>query len=320
MALAGGVTAACVLAALVGLALAPSDAPDALSEAPERTRAANLGPSSPAHPASPGQAPAQRPPDAGLAALGPGVADPGDASVGDAGLDADLRFPDPGGRHWRLDTPNGPVHVWIPDDYQPDTAGVALYVHGYYVRVDEAWRVHHLAAQFAASGRNALFIAPEAPARGRHQVSWSNLGHLLREVRQHTGLAPTWGPVVALGHSGAYRTLLDWLDDDLIGHVIVIDGLYGHEQPFLDWLEGPATPPRRLTLVGLDTLSWSELATARHPLVTELDWVPETIADIPAEARQARLLNIRSQFDHMDLIVAGQALPVLLALSGLPGF
>ena len=144
------------------------------------------------------------------------------------------------------------------------------------------------------------------------------VGDLIREVREQTGLARPWGPVVALGHSGAYRTLLDWLDADVVDHMLLIDGLYGHEEPFLRWLDAPAVPLHRLTLVGLDTLSYSELATAQHPLVTNLDWVPETIADIPAAARTARLLNIRSQFDHMALITAGSALPVLLALSGLP--
>jgi hypothetical protein len=230
----------------------------------------------------------------------------------------DPRFLDPGGRHWRIDTAHGPVHVWTPPGYRADTAGVVVYVHGYYTDVDAAWDEHHLAAQFAASGRDALFIAPEAPRGNRHDVYWRSLGDLLREVRRHTGLVMPWSEpgrgIVALGHSGAYRTLLEWLDERELAHVVLLDGLYGHEQAFLDWLDEGAL--RRLTLVGLDTLRWSELVS--HPAAHQLDWIPDHVADVPEAARTARLLHVRSQHGHMELVTEGKAMPVLLGLSGLP--
>ena len=43
-------------------------------------------------------------------------------------------------QHTRLRTPNGAVHVWKPAAYDPSTAGIVIYVHGYYVDVDDAWR------------------------------------------------------------------------------------------------------------------------------------------------------------------------------------
>lgn len=223
-----------------------------------------------------------------------------------------------GGRHWRIKTVNGPVHVWTPPGYQPATAGVVLYVHGYYTRLDAAWRKHRLPAQFAASGRNALFIVPEAPARGRDEVSWRSLGDLIREVRRHTGLAQPWGSIVAVGHSGAYRTLLHWLDDRRLAHVILLDGLYGNEDAFLAWLDAAKRPPNRLTLIGLDTLRWSELAAPEHPDRYQLDWLPDRLSDIPADARGARFLHICSQRGHMDIVTEGQVLPLLLQLSPLP--
>ena len=245
----------------------------------------------------------------------------------------DPRFSEPGGQHWRLDTAHGAVHVWTPPGYRADTAGIAIYVHGYYTDVDDAWDEHRLAAQFAASGCNALFIVPEAPRGNRQEVNWRSLGDLLREVRRHTGLVLPWsglsgetrGMIVALGHSGAYRTLLEWLDEPL-QHIVLLDGLYGNEQPFLDWLEasqprGRARAPQRghrLTILGLDTLRWSELATADHPAAHALDWIPEHVADVPDAARTAPLLHIRSQFGHMELVTEGKAIPVLLRMSGLP--
>lgn len=236
--------------------------------------------------------------------------------------EAGARLAEPAGRHWRIDTAHGPVRVWTPPGYRSDTAGIAVYVHGYYTDVDDAWDEHHLAAQFAASGCNALFIVPEAPRGNRQDVYWYSLGDLLREVRRHTGLVLPWSapgrPLVALGHSGAYRTLLEWRDERQLQHIVLLDGLYGNEQPFLDWLDQGAQRGHRLTIVGLDTLRWSELAVAGHPGALELDWVPDQIADVPDAARTARLLHIRSQYAHMELITEGKAMPVLLRMSGLP--
>src|SRR5688572_5755301 len=117
-----------------------------------------------------------------------------------------------GGEHWRFETWNGPVHVWRPSGYDPQTAGTVVYVHGYYVTVDKAWREHRLAEQFAASGLNALFIAPEAPTGGQQEILWPGLGTLLVEVEKHIALTIPPGPLVAIGHSGAWRTVREWLD------------------------------------------------------------------------------------------------------------
>jgi hypothetical protein len=254
------------------------------------------------------------------------------APAAPARAEPDPRFPDPGGRHWRIDTAHGTVHVWAPPGYRAEKAGVAVYVHGYYTDVDDAWDEHHLAAQFAASGCNALFIVPEAPRGNRHEVYWPSLGDLLREVRRHTGLVMPWGGhepgpgpgdgIVALGHSGAYRTLLEWLDERQLGHIVLLDGLYGNEQPFLDWLA--SSQPRgahrghRLTIVGLDTLRWSELVASEQPGAYGLDWIPDQLADVPEAARAARLVHVRSQYAHMELVTEGKAIPVLLRMSGLP--
>ena len=66
------------------------------------------------------------------------------------------------GTHYRVQTEHGPVHLFRPAGYDRRTAGVVVYVHGLYTSVDQAWKDHRLATQFAASGANALFIVPEA--------------------------------------------------------------------------------------------------------------------------------------------------------------
>ncbi len=222
-----------------------------------------------------------------------------------------------GGRHWRLETDRGPVHVWVPPGYDGASAGIVIYVHGYRTDVDHAWTEHHLAEQFLASKQNALFIAVGAPESYRERVSWPSLGRLLREVRRQTHLARPWGHVVAVGHSGAYRTILRWLDYRPLDHVVLLDGMYGHEEEFDDWMK-EGNGGRRLILVGADTLRWTEPFVREHPNARAMDFIPEHLADIPEARRKAHLLYMRSQFDHMGIVEEGKTIPLLLRLSGLP--
>ena len=243
-----------------------------------------------------------------------------ESAEGEPAAPADIQYPVPvaGGSHWRLESKRGPIHIWIPDGFTPERAGVVFYVHGYYDDVDEAWAEHRLAEQFAASGRHALFIVPEAPRRSRHKVRWRNSGELMREVAMQTGLARPWGPVVAVGHSGAYRTLVAWLDDGTLEQILLLDGLYRKRSAFQRWLDEPAAVPRRLTLVAMDTIRESDPWVRELSYARELPWIPEDIGAFPTDARGARLLLIRSQYDHMEIVTEGRVMPVLLQDTRLP--
>lgn len=225
--------------------------------------------------------------------------------------------PRAGGQHWRLETPRGPVHVWIPGGYAPDTAGIALYVHGYYTDVDQAFQDHHLAEQFARSGRNALFVVPEAPKSGRGRVRWTDIGDLVRTVREHTALTQPWGPVVAVGHSGAYRTLLTWLDDRELKHIVLLDGLYRQLPAFRRWLEIKHRE-NRLTVVAMDTVRWTDPWARDLPYARVLPWVPNDIRDLDNTARQARLLYMHAQYGHMEVVTKRRVIPVMLQTTSLP--
>ncbi len=255
--------------------------------------------------------------------LGPsrGAADP----VRRAGGDPVTRAPEAGGEHIRIATSRGPVHMWIPPGYRQERAGIALYVHGYYIHVDRAWTEHRLAEQFRASGRDALFIAPEAPAGGGEEVSWPVLGELLLEIRRRTGLRRPWGPVVALAHSGGYRTALAWLEHRPLEQVVLIDALYGEEDAFRAWLEQPRGPAgNQLMLVGGDTIRWTE-PFVREPgsgtpaaIARVFDRLPERAQEVDDRARAAPLLYFRSQIGHMKLVDGGRTIPLLLQLTRLP--
>ncbi len=219
------------------------------------------------------------------------------------------------GVHVRFGTPRGPVHVWRPKGYDAATAGVVVYLHGYYDSVDSAWVEHRLAEQFAGSHRNALFVVPEVPAVRSDDVLWKDLSELLREVRRRTRLKSPTGPVVMAGHSGAYRTLATWLDEPRVQELILLDGLYGYDDEIASWLRAGK---RTAVLVAADTTDRTLAFLRRFPRAVRFEELPDSPEAVSAEQRAAPVLYLPTvKFDHMGLVTEGKVLPLVLALSPL---
>jgi len=234
-----------------------------------------------------------------------------DASAPDPTAGAELERAVAAGNHWRLDTAHGPVHVWTPKGYTAATAAIVVYVHGFYTDVDRAWTEHRLAAQFALSGINAMFIACEAPAGPRDPVYWRSLSSLLQTVRAGIGQRLPSGRLVVVGHSGAHRTITQWLDNRGIDTVVLMDAAYGELDLYRDWIRG--SRERRLIDVGDDTMRWTDALHRSLPSTVVVDRFPPARAGfLPLEAQDARIVYIRSQLGHMPLVTGGVALPMVL--------
>lgn len=217
-------------------------------------------------------------------------------------------------RHQRFRTPHGAVHVWTPRGYDAASAGIVLYVHGYFTDVDRAWRDHHLARQFADSGINALFIACEAPAAPGDGVSWTSATALLAQVETSLDEPLPSGPVVAVGHSGAHRTLSAWVSEgDSIDTIGLLDALYGEKPEIRDWIQG--SEQRRLIDVGEDTRPWTDELHASLPETMVFPGFPPRRKGHLEGARTARIVYVRSQLGHMPLVTGGVALPMVLRAS-----
>ncbi|MGE0871636.1 MAG: hypothetical protein AB7P03_23955 [Kofleriaceae bacterium] len=216
------------------------------------------------------------------------------------------------GRHARIDGPHGPVHVWIPASYSAPTGATIVYVHGYWDAADTAWTGHQLPQQFALSALNAMFIVPEAPTAQKLPVNYPNLGELLALVEQATGVVRGGALTAVVGHSGAYRTIESWLDEPLVDQVIMVDALYGDEDNLIYWYR--QSPRRRLIMVGQDTILGTEALATKVPETFTLDRFPPTYDTWPAAAKTARIVYIRSQYQHMPLVTEGIVLPSLLRL------
>lgn len=240
------------------------------------------------------------------------------ATPGRSGQALEDPTPEAGGEHFRWETARGPLHLWRPENYDPQSAGLVIYVHGYHTTVDQAWIDDDLAAQFQASGRNALFIAVAAPQSNREGVSWESLDELLNTVEERAPFALPSGPLVVAGHSAAYRTILPWLNDARVQYVILLDGLYAGQAEFHDWLRTRQfAKPHRMVLVSNHTWRQSNLFARRTPGAIRRTGIPISASHFTARETHARLLYLRSQYNHDEMIRSGKVIPILLQIAPL---
>lgn len=206
--------------------------------------------------------------------------------------------------HVRMRTPRGPLHVWTPANYTPATADVVIYVHGYFVTVDDAWRSHRLAAQFERSGLNAKFIVCGAPSAHVDPIDWPSLDNLLTAIPELPG-----GRVIVVAHSGGYRVVRAWLARAGVDAVVLLDAVYGPMPEVAPWLD--AATERRLVDISELTRPWAETL---HAAIPDSHLVPEFPDAWSDAARAARVLHVHSKLGHHELATAGQAIPMALAL------
>ena len=210
--------------------------------------------------------------------------------------------------HWRLATERGPVHVWVPDHYDATSAVTVVFVHGYNTSVDAAWSDYKLQEQFARSGINAMFIACSAPRNLRYGVPWTSLDALRRTVESGIETPMPTGGVVAVGHSGAYRTLVHWLASSALDTLVLLDAAYGEEDRFLAWTRNDQH--HRLINIASDTREESNWMHAYLPETRRLYGLGGTWSD---EVRASRVIYVRTRVGHMPMITEGVALPLALS-------
>lgn len=217
------------------------------------------------------------------------------------------------GRHWRLDTENGPVHVWVPRGYDAASAQTVIYVHGYWQDADAVWLDHRLPEQFALAGINAMFVVPEAPRGKWDRINWPSTQALVTAVVAGIGEALPKGRVAVVGHSGAYRTVIPWLADPRVDTVVLLDAAYVDVLPYRDWVRGAKT--RRFINVSIDTIRWSNWLHR---------WLPSTLTVTPfpraltEQMKAARVLYVKSDIGHWPLVTEGVAIPQMLRVLGAP--
>jgi hypothetical protein len=212
------------------------------------------------------------------------------------------------GAAFRFETAEGPVRVWVPAHYDPTTAATVVYVHGYNRTPDSVWTTAALPRQFRESGRNALFIVPQVARNERAPLHWASV-EALRESVARAGYGRPAGPLVLVGHSGAYRTLARWSTDPEVEAVVLLDGLYGADAAFARF-----AAHGRLVLVGRLTTARMQRFLTRFPDATRRDALPRT-PDFTPDERRAPVAAFETTLGHAELNDGGAAIPVLLELA-----
>ncbi|MEO6775587.1 MAG: hypothetical protein ABI467_21680 [Kofleriaceae bacterium] len=210
-------------------------------------------------------------------------------------------------RHWRIRTDRGPIHVYIPNNYDRINAQTVVFVHGYNIDVDSAWTDYHLEDQFERSGLNAMFIACGAPSSLKEGVPWASLPSLLRAVVNGIDQPLPEGEIIAVGHSAAYRTLVLWLTNPAVRTLVLLDAAYGEEDQFMAWTRDDRT--HRLINIASDTIPESNWIHMFLPMTKRVYGLP---AEWTAADRSARVLYVRTSIGHMPMITDGVALPLAL--------
>jgi hypothetical protein len=222
-----------------------------------------------------------------------------------------------GGRHFRIKTAQGAVHVWVPPGYDRATAGTVVYVHGYWVDADQAWKDYSLARQFRASRQNAMFIVPDAPSNNDESVQWPALTDLRKAVTRANVKLPD-GPVIVMGHSGAFRTVMQWVDHRLIDQIILLDAMYAGESAFDEFIKsGKRADDHKLIVVAASTAAESRGFANQYKFAVAREKMPESVSGFTKKERGAKLLYVHSQYDHMGIVTSKKVIPTLLRVTPL---
>ncbi len=222
-----------------------------------------------------------------------------------------------GGRHFRIKTAQGAVHVWFPQGYDRETAGTVVYVHGYWTDADGAWRDHGLARQFRASKQNAMFVVPDAPSNNDESVQWPALSDLRRAVSRANIKIPD-GPVVVMGHSGAFRTVMQWVDNRVVDQIILLDALYAGESAFDEFIKsGKRAEDHKLIVVAANTAQESKAFATKYKFAVAREKMPDSASGFTKRERGAKLLYVRSQYEHMQIVTSRKVIPMLLRVTPL---
>ena len=222
-----------------------------------------------------------------------------------------------GGKHWRIKTEQGAVHVWVPPGYDRATAGVVVYVHGYYVDADQAWKEYGLARQFKASKQNAMFVVPDAPSGNDEEVSWPALTDLRKAITLANIHLPD-GPTIVMGHSGAFRTVMKWIDHKAVSEIILLDAMYGGQKQFEDFIaSGKRADDHKLIVVAAATAAKSRDFTQQYKFAVAREKFPASLGEFSKRERRAKLLYVHSQYQHMQIVTSGKVIPMLLRMTPL---
>src|SRR6185503_13570051 len=121
-----------------------------------------------------------------------------------------------------------------------------------------------------------------------------------------------------MGHSGAFRTVMQWVDHKLVEQIILLDAMYAGESAFDEFIgTGKRADQHKLIVVGADTAQGSASFAKKYKFAASREKMPSSYDGFSKRERRAKLLYIRSQFNHMSIVTSRSVIPLLLRLTSL---
>ncbi len=113
-----------------------------------------------------------------------------------------------------------------------------------------------------------------------------------------------------MGHSGAFRTVMQWVDHRLVEQIILLDAMYAGESAFDEFIDtGKRADEHKLIVVGADTAQGSAGFAKKYKFAVAREKMPSHVGGFTKRERGAKLLYIRSQFEHMQIVTSGKVIP-----------
>ena len=127
------------------------------------------------------------------------------------------------------------------------------------------------------------------------------------------------GPVIVMGHSGAFRTIMQWVDHRLVEQIILLDAMYAGESAFDEFIEtGKRADQHKLIVVAAGTAQ--ELGELREEV--QVRGRARKDAGVVRRFHQARArarscsTSARST-STCEIVTSGKVIPLLLRLTPL---
>ncbi len=148
------------------------------------------------------------------------------------------------------------ILIYVPPQFSSaQKISYVFWFHGWGNNIDSACKQYKLTEQFAASGRNAVFIFPEGPKNAsdsyggkleQADVFQGLMKDVITQLTAHKIIKPVNRfnindyDISLAGHSGAYRVISRILNKTPVNEVILFDAMYGGNDAYLEWLAVPA--------------------------------------------------------------------------------
>src|SRR5262249_3238665 len=145
---------------------------------------------------------------------------------------------------------------------------------------------------------------------------WKDLDELLANVKRKTKQKLPTGGISTLAHSGGFRSIVDWIKSGMLDQIILLDGLYFNEDSFGTWLKGQAHRrpdlPRvnKLIVVASETVVKSDAFVKRFPKAVTHGKIPDNAFELNKAERNAEVLYMRTNDEHMQLVTEGKVIPL----------